>query len=304
MTQTLPVNSNQSVEQAFEYILQNDLARVKQWEPVALKGKDIEGVHQMRVSLRRMRSALTVFRKAIPRKATASMSKEMRWAAHMLDHARDIDVYIDESLSSMGNKKHRGEKKMIRIAKKDRENTYGKVKAFIRGKRYSTLKKHLDHWVAQREWRDRIPKKERKTLDAKITPFASNVLEFHRNQVVTTGHDIQNLDSDALHQLRIDCKKLRYATEFFSPIYGKSMVPFTQQLKQLQDLLGTLHDRAIMEDLQQGLLTSRNSAKVKRFAGKLQHKRLKEAKTIMKQLKKNWHAFIQAKRPWKAKVAA
>ena len=54
----------------------------------------------MRVCIRRMRSALTVFREAIPRKVTASFAKEMRWAVQALDRARDLDVYITENLSS------------------------------------------------------------------------------------------------------------------------------------------------------------------------------------------------------------
>ena len=111
------VTSDQSVEQAFEQILRTNLTTTRDWEPVVLAGEDPEGVHQMRVCLRRMRSALAVFRPAIPRKVTRSFFKEMRWAAKTLDRARDLDVYIAENLSSKGNKR---KGKMRKLALKNR----------------------------------------------------------------------------------------------------------------------------------------------------------------------------------------
>ncbi|MEN8108169.1 MAG: CHAD domain-containing protein [Pseudomonadota bacterium] len=67
------------------------LASVKEWEPVALAGEDIEGVHQMCVGLRRMRSVLTVFRLAISRKLTRPLAREMRWAARALDQSQSTE---------------------------------------------------------------------------------------------------------------------------------------------------------------------------------------------------------------------
>ena len=54
------VNAKQTVEDAFRHIFLSNLSAVHEWEPVAVKGKDIEGAHQMRVGLRRMRSAFGV----------------------------------------------------------------------------------------------------------------------------------------------------------------------------------------------------------------------------------------------------
>lgn len=76
----------------------------------------------MRVALRRMRSALTVFRPAIPRKVTAPLAHEMRWAALQLDHARDLDVYIEDNLS--GKKLRPSERKMRKIVLRRRKVVY------------------------------------------------------------------------------------------------------------------------------------------------------------------------------------
>ena len=302
MAKVIPIGQKQTVEEAFTKIIQSDMARVSAWEPIAFDGKDIEGVHQMRVALRRMRSAFTVFRPAIPKKISTDISQEMRWAAHQLDHARDIDVYIDENLTNHGKKQPHGGKRMLKLARKDKKNTYDQVRKFIHGRRYNRLKKQVTNWVDNREWRDELSKKERRSLGRKVKPFAAQVLENHRTQVLTTGKNIQALDDDALHQLRIDCKKLRYATEFFSPVFGKSMTAFTKQLKELQDILGILHDTAVMSGLQQDLLKNKKQVKAKGFANKLKKQRLREARKLMKRLKKSWDAFATAKQPWRASL--
>lgn len=303
MAKTSPVNRKQTVEQAFAKILRKDMALVKQWEPIALARKDTEGVHQMRVGLRRMRSALTLFRPAIPRKITAPLAKEMRWAAHQLDHARDLDVYIEENFSKNASKQRCGEKKMRKIANQDLKKTYKQVRDFVTGKRFTAFETQVSHWLESKEWRSQLSNKGKNTLKGRITPFAAQVLEQHRAQVLEDGKDIRRLDADALHQLRIDCKKLRYATEFFDPLYGKSMVAFTQHLKGLQDLLGTLHDSAVMKGLQKDLLKGHKNPNMKNFAGKLEGQRSKEAKKLIATLERSWKTFSKTKPPWRASLA-
>lgn len=291
----ISVNPQQTVEDAFEHILRKTLTVVEEWEPVALAGEDVEGVHEVRVGLRRMRSALTLFDSAIPRRVTRPLAKEMRWAAKALDRARDLDVYIAENLPSAGRK---AETKMRDIAMKHREEAYSRVRRLVQGKRYEGFKDELTHWLDTRGWRAELSAQERKGLQRKVTPFASQVLEQHRAQVLEHGKEIDKLDSEALHQLRIVCKKLRYATEFFAPLYAQRMTGFTKHLKALQDLLGTLHDTAVMTGLQQDLLKGAGSSKLKRLAGRLEHQRGKETKEILKTLVERWTVFSQAERPW------
>lgn len=294
------MSAKQTVEDAFRHVLLSNLRAVHEWEPVAVKGKDIEGVHQMRVGLRRLRSAFTVFRPALPRSVTAPLVREMRWAGKTLDHARDLDVYIADNLSSKGGRAH---KRMRKIAMRHRKSVYGEVRRFIGGKRYARFDTELSRWVDRRAWRKQLSRKQKKYLDTKVTPFAAHVLEQHRAQILKNARDINKLDADALHQLRIDCKKLRYATEFFSPLYGKSIVKSTEHLEGLQDVLGTIHDVVIMTGLQKGLLKGENSGKAARFARNLEDRRAKQAKKLRKILKQRWDDFAQAKPPWKAAAA-
>lgn len=288
-------STGQSVEQVFEQILRTNLATTREWEVVVLTGEDPEGVHQMRVCLRRMRSALAVFRPVIPRKITRSFFREMRWAAKTLDRARDLDVYIADNLSSKG-KKRSG--KMRKLAMKHRERAYNQLADFIQGGHYRRICDELRHWIETQGWRIAVSDKQREVLEGSVIPFASEVLDRQRTRVLDDGRDIGSLESDALHQLRIDCKKLRYAAEFFASFYGEPMKDFVGHLKVLQDLLGTLHDTAVMHDLQKDLLKGKKNRSLTCYARRLVNKRNKQARAIRKALNKSWGGFSNAERPW------
>jgi len=292
------LQANQSVEDAFIQILKADMAQINEWSPIAFAGKDIEGVHQMRVGLRRMRSALILFRLAIPRNATRKLAREMRWSAQQLDYARDLDVYITDNLSLKDNKKGKGEKQIQKVAYKHRKEAYRQVRNFIQGERFGALKEKLSHWLDAKEWRRGLSKKDKKNLTRKITPFASEVMQEHRAKILIIGKNIRQMDAKALHNLRIECKKLRYASDFFSPLYGKKMLPFSRCLKRLQDVLGLLHDCAVMEGLQNDLLKKNRSKKFRKVAEKLMDQRKKSMLDLEEILLTAWSRFVVIKAPW------
>lgn len=296
---SIPITGDSTIEEAFVRVLQGNLSGVKNWAPVALDGEDIEGVHQMRVCIRRMRSALTVFQTAVPKKVTKSFSKEMRWAAKALDRARDLDVYLAENFSS----REKGDRKQLRkVAEKHRKHAYKQVENLIKGKRYEKLCKEFYAWIDSKAWREKLSDNQMAKLQGNLTPFASRVLEVHRSKILEYGDEINHLNSQILHQLRIECKKLRYATEFFSSLYGDQMKDFSGHLKNLQNLLGTLHDTAVMRGLQRDLLKGKKSKELSKFTRKLELTRQKEAQDILRKASKRWRDFAQADRPWLASL--
>ena len=255
----------------------------------------------MRVCLRRMRSALTVFRTAIPKSATKFFAQDMRRASKALDRARDLDVYITENLASKGKGQQR---RLSKIAEKHRQKAYEKVGSFIKGQSYVDLCKKIREWTEAKAWRGKLSTAQEAKLKENIIPFAARVLENHRSTILAYGTELVHLDSDTLHRLRIECKKLRYATEFFAPLYGVQMKAFTGHLKNLQDLLGALHDTAVMKGLQEDLLREKKDKKLVSFTHKLESQRQKEAQKILKKLSSRWQTFAQAKPPWGATTDA
>src|SRR3546814_12195228 len=69
-----------------------------------LRNRDIEGVHQMRVALRRLRSALSLFAPALPAALTDPLIAELRWLNGPLGRKRDIDVFLAETLVPLSAK--------------------------------------------------------------------------------------------------------------------------------------------------------------------------------------------------------
>src|SRR3546814_10017263 len=70
-------------------------------EAAAIDGSDPEGVHQMRVGLRRFRSALTVFGDLLPAAQLAWLQEEAKWALNALGSARDWDVFLADLLAPL-----------------------------------------------------------------------------------------------------------------------------------------------------------------------------------------------------------
>lgn len=292
------IQATQSVEEAFDAIIRADLAYINHWAPAAFSGEDVEGVHQMRVGLRRMRSALTLFSPAIPRRNTKFLAKEMRWAAKQLDRARDLDVYIADNLSPKKIKNSKQKRLLRKVVIKHRRKAYKQVRRFLKGSRFSSFKDKLIHWCNKKRWRQGLSKVEKENLSREITYFSNQVLENHRCRVLNMGQDIRQMDADALHRLRIECKKLRYATEFFSPLYGTKMTPFLKQLKQLQDVLGLIHDCFVMAGLQNSFLKGKKSEKLIRLADKLVSQRNKSAADLRGVMIGAWENFRTARLPW------
>ena len=97
-----PITTDQTVSEVFQAILRHNYDYLVQWEQAARNWEDIEGVHQLRVSFRRIRSAFSAFRGAVPKDASAYWSEQARWLAGELGLARDLDVFIDEGLKPIG----------------------------------------------------------------------------------------------------------------------------------------------------------------------------------------------------------
>lgn len=296
MASIYKINANQTVEEVFEIILHTNLLLLKKFEPMAMDGTDSEGVHQMRVSLRRMRSLLSIFKPILSKKVTYFLSEDMHYSGLELDHARNLDVYLEDNFQ---DKEFTDTKKrMYKLVQKNRAKEYKKVAKLIKSKRYKKFHKSISAWISSKSWRESISVEKQKRLEENITPFAIEVIELYQKRVITLGTDIENLDDESLHNFRILCKKLRYATDFFTSLFDARMALFTSNLKKLQDILGILHDQSVMKELHKSLLKGKKSKKLHKFAQDLEEQQKGKSLEIKKLLKMEWEIFIQIKQPW------
>lgn len=192
-----------------------------------------EAVHQARVALRRLRSAMTLFRSVTGREHKA-LSARLRALAALLGEARDLDVLAGKAEGAVLEK--------VEVA---RAEAYATLARRLSRPKIRLLPLDLAEWIADGAWRD-----DPKTARLRETPlreFAAAALDRLRRKTRKHGRHLARIDPEARHRLRKDAKKLRYAVEFLAPLYTKDgekkrRRQFMKTLQKFQDDLGALND--------------------------------------------------------------
>jgi triphosphatase len=250
---------NSSVDNALEVVF---AACLKHWtanEAVSLSGLDPEGVHEMRVALRRMRAALTDFRAMIPAAQLAWLKCETKWLLTSLAMARDWDVFLSELLAPIEAVRPRdaGLAKLRMDAEAEREKGHAGARRAIRSPRYSAFLARMRRWLSDKSWRQRS-NGTRKSLDEPAAKLAGRLLTKRHKAVVKLGRDFKKLSPPERHQLRIALKKLRYTAEFFRSLYQKKRErAYFHALAQLQNSLGHMNDIVVADHLLERLSAAR-----------------------------------------------
>ena len=221
-------------------------------EASALDGRDPEGVHQVRVALRRLRSALSAFGRLIEPERRSWLSGEAKRILGNLGPARDWDVFLTKSLAPVLAAKpdDRSLLALQKAAEAARAEGYEAVRSAIADPSYTRFLLQLGRWIEGSGWREDATPQGSAWLDRPIATFADRLLAKRHRQALKRGRDFTRLTPVERHRLRIALKKLRYATEFFHSLYPRGRThSYLSALKGLQDTLGHLNDVAVAERL-------------------------------------------------------
>lgn len=245
----LVLDPDLSASDAFARIVEDCTGQWLANVDAVLDGSDEEGVHQMRVALRRLRSGFRLFRKVLGPEPATALSDEVKWLAGSLGPARDWDVFIGDVagpvFEALGP--DRRFDRVLELAASERALGYGQARAAIEDARHTRLALTLGRFAAAREWREGG---DAKALDGSVTDFAADRLDEHFKRVRRKGRHIMQLDAEALHALRIEIKRLRYALEFFGSLFdAREVKTFLEGLSGLQDFLGNLNDLTVAHTL-------------------------------------------------------
>ncbi len=258
-----------SIEATFREFLKIDLKKVKKYEKAVLASRDADALHQMRVSLRRMRSVLFTFQSVIPKKITKNIYTHISTVASCCDKARDIDVYIETYLNK--DTLTSTELLLYNIALKCREKEYKKITKYLKSEKYKKFKKKFKKWIKTKKWRKKLTEKQLSVLEENIMPFAVNFLKSYQNDIYLYGSTIGSvLEDEQAHKLRIKLKKLRYATDLFAPYFQNRLGNLKKILKELQDILGQLHDIYITKELHKVFLHFQQDKKLYAYIKKVE----------------------------------
>lgn len=243
-----------TVEAAFRAIVENCLAQIQANEPGVIRERDVESVHQMRVGLRRLRSALGMFKAVIP--CPDEIQAELKWLGSQLGAARDWDVLTGSTLTKVAKEiANKATLAPVRKATQERaEASHDEAAKAVLSPRYTRLILMFYGWVQGAGWRQPMTEAQRRRLLRPICLFADKTLIRDQERLLKRGRRLKGASPETRHEVRIAAKKTRYATEFFQSLYPSDRVrPYVKALSRMQDELGWLNDASVATALLQDL---------------------------------------------------
>ena len=300
-SKAVPVHiaAGMNINDAFKAIAWNCLNHLHNNEVGMLERGDIEYLHQMRVALRRERSALTIFSKAFSKAAFTEIAQELKWIAGRLGPARDWDVFIIETVVPVcaAFPQHPGMLALHEKCEKIRQKHNNEACNAVDSRHYTELMLKLGAWLSAESWLD--PEDFTPTGDrvgsgsgVPVIKFAEPLLAHRHRQLKKYGRKLEGLDAPQLHALRIISKKQRYAAEFFAGLYPqKEAKRYIQSLSNLQEVLGVINDVAVVERLLGELSIQENQGDEREAAGIIRGWSASRALMKKLELSRTWTDF-------------
>jgi inorganic triphosphatase YgiF len=239
--------------EAFKAIAANCLKQIVANKPAVLAGK-ADGIHQMRVGLRRLRAALSLFKAMLPADSSAHIRESLKWLTDELGPARELEVLLGNVVTPLARRgrKIAGLESLSRDLRRDRRHARQRAAEAVNSPRFRDLMFDLASWIEVGAWQEADPLLGERAAE----PVAASArLELQRRwkKLRKRGRALATLEPERRHTLRIQAKKLRYAAEFFASAFdskgaGKRYKTFVRTLHALQDCLGELNDIAVHEN--------------------------------------------------------
>jgi inorganic triphosphatase YgiF len=284
--QPVTVSPDMPVASAFQAIAWNCLGHLLANYPLVTASGDPEAVHQSRVAIRRLRAACGLFGNVAVDEDAPVLRAELKAAAKGLGAARDLHVLLGHAISAAkaSNRDH-GELLAHLCAQRDQATHSAQL--LLAGGPFQRLLFQYGQWIDGGEWLARITETG---VDQPLAPFAVRALSKRRRKLRHLVGPLADMSDAARHRLRIEAKKLRYAAEFFAPLYAghdtaRHRRPFVKALTRLQDSLGELNDRNIAAKGRNALFADLEPITAARLATQLEELLADQGKSRHKLLK-------------------
>jgi inorganic triphosphatase YgiF len=291
-----------SLDDAFAQLLRSTLHQLLLNQAAAENGRDPEGVHQLRIELRRLRCVLAMLRALAPSAMLDSLRADAKWLAAALSSARNWDVFLGETLTKVAHacSSVTGFDLVREIAEQWRQTGYVTARAALADRRAGRFELALGAWVEQRGWRCDVSGEHLTDLTSPATAFAVRALAKQHDRVLKRGRRFKRLPLEARHELRLAVKKLRYTVDFFLPLFGGNGVArrYARRLSRLQERLGRYNDAGTTHRLVAELRLDTLPPPAREAAGAVlgwQACRLAAAES---EIRAAWRDFRDAPRPW------
>jgi CHAD domain-containing protein len=256
---TVQLNPDAPVKVSAKAIINAFIETARRNENGLVADYDTEFLHAYRVSLRKVRSVLSLFKGVFSPEDTACLKQDFASLMQKTNTLRDLDVYLlnkEQYFKLIPADTHEGLGILFDYFAGERKKEQKAVSKFVRSKTYLKEIDRLEKLFADGSTLAGGPRGEEKTL-----VFACRLVRKCYGKVCKIARRIDEKTEDGvIHQLRINCKKLRYLMEFFSPLFpGTEIKSLIKALKLLQDNLGNFNDYSVQQTFLRHVLSEKMS---------------------------------------------
>jgi triphosphatase len=271
----IEIDPERALPEAFRALSDGVVDHLLSNQPAALRGDDQEGIHQMRVAIRRMRSLLVLFERLLEPHAAGQFEDELRRLGQVLGLARDWDVFLSESLEEAAPENGDAEwtSPLRMLGRQRQQAAHQAAKKAILEPGFTRFVLAFRAWSLGGEGALRSG-----LLDRPARAVAGRLLSRLADKVERRLADADCDDLESLHSLRKSAKKLRYGIEYLQAQYGKASKRYYKRCNKVQKRLGRINDLASSTRLagelahdghldvapSLGILASRNEALIAR----------------------------------------
>lgn len=298
----LSYDADTPIETVARDVLRDCFAQISLNMVMVAKSGAPEGPHQLRVGLRRLRTALDVLGPSLGGASIKSLSEQARDFGHIVGALRDIDVLIGEVVEheTGGGLDSPARTALLLALGKRRDAVRADVRVALESPEALDFVLDLMQLVEARGWLEPADYSQTARLAMPIGAIASQLMDEQALKARKKARGLRDLNDEALHELRKALKKLRYAAEILDPIYGdKTVTAYVKSLKKLQDRFGSINDAAMAAEYLTGPeAPDLEDPDIQRAVGWVLGRLEAKDGASRPQFFDQWEKFAQAKQFW------
>lgn len=289
---SIEINTKTPFLDALRKTLSSCLLQLTKNENGVLFSEDPEYLHQMRVAIRRLRSAFIIFKPLLSEQhqSITFFEQELKWLMHSLSPARNWYVFANEILPSIISSCPDVEpiKVIQKLGQKQLRRYTQQVQKNLQSKRYLAFILKLNLWIYDLHHDIKLES------SISIGSFSRSYLLDQHSVITKNKEKLEKMKPAALHALRIQIKKQRYAAEFFYSLYAKQecFKYYVQLLAILQGALGSINDNYMIDQQLESILSSQKQKKLARPIGVIHGWKAYITTQMKADLKNNWKEFL------------
>lgn len=298
------IDSETSTTEVLGASLTQIAARLAELQPALIDYRRPEGVHQMRVALRRLRAIERIFRRYVRSDEISRLAARAKLLASAMGPARDWDVFLEETLpaAQQGAYAPEGLRALKARAEVARAAAWQDAVAAVSGPEFAGFLIDVMAAGTLMAWRE----DGKKALSLPVREFAPKALDRALKKARQTAKQaIGAHELAARHPLRIALKKLRYPIQLFRGIYPKThRKEYMAALSTLQDAFGAVNDAVVAQGLADRAAKSEGEGGegLMRAAGFISGYKAAEAREAAKKIDAAWDAFEKMMPFWRENV--